>query len=295
MRLLPYLSSPLWGVLIIVSAASSGLIACDTGGEDGETGTTASEPERFNFVRTRESIVRLDTATGQVWLVAMNGDGGWQSYGQPPAADGRADKNGRYAVNTVGRSGSRSEKASQSLLLMDRASGRAWLAPAAPGAHWLMISGATPSGSTAPASRAASATKTHETPQRPGMPQTAAAPGAASGPKAQLNVIPKEAFGKTPEEAARDADVIIRALQKEGMPVEVQVWAAKQLGVFDKELAVKPLLQALHSDHPEVVVAAIGALGQISAPETIPKILALQSHADPRVRAAVEEIVVEVR
>jgi hypothetical protein len=292
MRLLPYLSSPLWGVLIIVSAASSGLIACDAGGGDGETVTTASEPERFNFVRTRESIVRLDTATGQVWLVALNGDGGWQSYGQPPAADGRPDKNGRYAVNTVGRSGSRSEKASQSLLLMDRASGRAWLAPAAPGAHWLMISGATASGSTAPASRAASATKA---PQTPGTAKTQAAPTAASGPKAQLNVIPKDGFGKTPDEAAKDADVIIRALQKEGMPVEVQIWAAKQLGVFDKELAVEPLLKALDSDHPEVVVAAIGALGQISAPETIPKILTLESHADPRVRAAVQEVVVEVR
>jgi hypothetical protein len=288
MRLLPYLSSPLWGVLIIVSAASSGLIACDTGGEDGETGTTASEPERFNFVRTRESIVRLDTATGQVWLVAMNGDGGWQSYGQPPAADGRPDNNGRYAVNTVGRSGSRSEKAGQSLLLMDRASGRAWLAPAAPGAHWLMISGATASGATAPASRTASATKA---PQTPGTAKTQTAPGR----KVQLNTIPKDAFGKTPDEAAKDADVIIRALQKEGMPVEVQIWAAKQLGVFDKELAAEPLLKALDSDHPEVVVAAIGALGRISAPETIPKILTLGSHADPRVRAAVAEIVVEVR
>jgi HEAT repeat protein len=151
-----------------------------------------------------------------------------------------------------------------------------------------MISGATASGSTAPASRAASATKA---PQTPGTAKTQTAPGR----KVQLNTIPKDAFGKTPDEAAKDADVIIRALQKEGMPVEVQIWAAKQLGVFDKELAVEPLLKALDSDHPEVVVAAIGALGQISAPETIPKILTLESHADPRVRAAVEEIVVEVR
>jgi hypothetical protein len=290
MRLLPNPSSPLWGVFILVFTVSGGLLACD--GSSGEGAATASELQRFNFIRTRENIVRLDTATGQSWIVALNGDGGWQAYGQPPAPDGHPDGNGRYSVNTLGKGGQRSEKTTQSLLLMDRTSGRGWIAPATPGAHWLMISGSAASVSPASSSRPASATKAQQT---PGVPKTGAAPGAASRPKVQLNVIPKDAFGKSPAEATKDADVIISALEKEGMPVEVQVWAAKQLGVFDKELAVKPLLKALHSDHPEVVVAAVGALGQISSPETIPKILVLKSHKDPRVRAAVAEIVVEVR
>jgi len=56
---------------------------------------------------------------------------------------------------------------------------------------------------------------------------------------------------------------------------------------------VPPLVDALDSEHPEVVVAAIGSLSQIGAVNTIPKMLALKQHSDPRVRAAVEEVVVE--
>jgi len=68
--------------------------------------------------------------------------------------------------------------------------------------------------------------------------------------------------------------------------VEIRVWAAKQLAVFDPEVAVPPLKAALNDDQPEIIVAAIGSLSQLGDPTTIPSIQALQNHPNPAVQSA---------
>ena len=66
------------------------------------------------------------------------------------------------------------------------------------------------------------------------------------------------------------------------------------MAVFPHESALPPLLKALETQQPAVVVAAIESLRKLGRPRTIPKILALADHPDPRVRAAVQAVVVPV-
>ena len=85
--------------------------------------------------------------------------------------------------------------------------------------------------------------------------------------------------------------VVVQALQMQELSVEVRVWAATQLTVFESDLAVPPLLAALDDEQPEVVIAAIGSLQQLGDPTTIPKLQAMSSHPDPQVREAVQEAI----
>ena len=81
----------------------------------------------------------------------------------------------------------------------------------------------------------------------------------------------------------------MEALQKKGLAIEIRVWAAKQLSVFDPEVAVPPLREALKDDQPEIVVAAIGSLQQLGDPTTIPAIQTLRTHSDPSIQKAARE------
>ncbi|MCH2184939.1 HEAT repeat domain-containing protein, partial [Myxococcota bacterium] len=83
--------------------------------------------------------------------------------------------------------------------------------------------------------------------------------------------------------------VVVEAMQKKDLAIEIRVWAAKQLSVFNPEEAVPPLREALKDDRPELVVAAIGSLKQLGDATTIPAIQMLRTHSDPSVQKAARE------
>lgn len=268
-------------ILLMLVLAAGTLIACD-GGRGTGPADSATAGERFSFVRVQSNLFRIDSSTGEVWVVPSSGDGGWAAFGQAPESDQSPNRIGRYGLHTLASRRRQQDGEPPQLLRSDRDAGRAWVADSTTGSQWLQIAD----------SRGDSRTP-QPAPTRPAATQTP--PPTAPTGEPQLNVIPRDVLGKTPEETAKEVDIIVRALSKEGMPVEIKVWAARQLGVFDKEVAVPPLVEALESEHPEVVVAAIKSLSQIGAVNTIPKILNLKGHPDANVRAAVDEVVIEVR
>ncbi len=105
----------------------------------------------------------------------------------------------------------------------------------------------------------------------------------------------KQLAHDTPQDAARDVAIVISALKKEELPTNMRVWAVRQLGEFDPSLAKPPLVAALRDSNPEVVEAAIRTLGRLGDASTLPDILKLKQHPDPRVQAAVQEVAVQVR
>jgi HEAT repeat protein len=155
---------------------------------------------------------------------------------------------------------------------VDRATGRSWLALAKDGSRWSPIQeGSNPE------------------PDADSEEESNAQDGPIS-----LQVAPKETIESLPGEESEKIAVVVQALEKEGLAVEIKVWGARQLAVFSPEAAIPPLVNALGSEHPEVVVAAIQSLKEIGRPSTIPKILALSGHPDPDVREAVQAVVVAV-
>ncbi len=251
---------------LALAAASCGQAPAPAGDEPAET---ESEMRRFQFVRATKLLIRLDTRLGLVWKVAENGDGGWSMLGATPDDDGEPVWNGRYGLFAL-KSGARG--GAPQLLRVDRGNGRAWLARAQDGARWTLIQEG--SGPSPPATPSGDA-------------------GASDGPVSLL-VIPKETVAASPGEESEKVAIVVQALEKEGLALEIKVWAAKQLAVFSPDAAVPPLLQALNSEHPEVVVAAIHSLKEVGRASTIPKILALSQRPDPSVREAVQTVVVSV-
>lgn len=285
--------------LALVTSWVALLVACGPGGS-----TDSAEPEdapRFAFIRAPGMVVRLDSVTGQAWFVGESGEGGWTVLGRTPSAGGVAPAEGRYEIYRVGqRAESRGARASSGseLLRLDGATGRTWLVEPRDGAEWTEIAeplaGAGRVADSAPDPAEAdgdlAATERRD-------PTGQASDDARGGPSAKptLQLMPRERFGESPEEVRKNIAVVLQALQKEGIAVEIKVWGARQLGVLDADVAVPPLLEALQADEPEVVVAAIESLQQVGAASTIPAIMKLQNHADPRVRAAASAVVVEVR
>ena len=234
-----------------------------------EPGASAGDEKRFQFVRARKLILRLDTALGVVWMVDENGDGGWSMLGATPDDDGQPSSNGRYGLFALNKGGITG--GAPLLLRVDRANGRSWITPAKQGNKWAPVrEGPAP---------------------EPGAGADAA---RAEGDPVTLQVVSRETIEASPGEESEKVAVVIQALQKEGLALEIKVWAASQLSVFSPEAAVPPLLDALSSEHPEVVVAAIESLRKIGRGSTIPKILALSQHPDARVRAAVDAVIAPV-
>jgi len=253
---------------LALAAAGCGQAPAPAGDEPAET---ESEMRRFQLVRATNLLIRLDTRLGLVWKVAENGDGGWSMLGATPDDDGEPVWNGRYGLFAL-KSGAKG--GAPQLLRVDRGNGRAWLVRAQDGARWTPIqegSGPPPPAPTAPSGD----------------------PAESDGPISLL-VIPKETVAASPGEESEKVAVVVQALEKEGLALEIKVWAAKQLKVFSADAAVPPLLKALNSEHPEVVVAAIHSLKELGQASTIPKILALSEHPDPSVREAVQSVVVPV-
>ena len=270
LRRLPWTRTRLVAGLASLALAAAGCGQAPAPAGD-EVAETEGEMRRFQFVRATKLLIRLDTRLGLVWKVAENGDGGWSMLGATPDDDGEPVWNGRYGLFAL-KSGAAG--GAPQLLRVDRGNGRAWLARAQDGARWTPIrEGAGPP---------------------PPDPTTPSDDAAESDGPISLLVIPKETVAASPGEENEKIAVVIQALEKEGLALEIKVWAAKQLAVFSADAAVPPLLQALNSEHPEVVVAAIHSLKEVGQASTIPKILALSQHPDPSVREAVESVVVPV-
>ncbi|HIF96708.1 MAG TPA: HEAT repeat domain-containing protein [Myxococcales bacterium] len=248
------------------------LAGCDQPANPPQTGGAAGSSEdqrRFQFVRASKLILRLDTRLGVVWKVAANGDGGWGMLGATPDDDDEPSGNGRYGLFAL-KSGIMGGP--PQLLRVDRATGRSWLALAKDGSRWTPVQeGSNPE------------------PDADSEEESNAQDGPIS-----LQVAPKETIESLPGEESEKIAVVVRALEKEGLAVEIKVWGARQLAVFSPDAAIPPLLKALGSEHPQVVVAAIQSLKEIGRPSAIPKILALSQHPDPDVRAAVQAVVVAV-
>ncbi len=167
--------------------------------------------------------------------------------------------------------------AAKQLLRADRTTGRSWLREVPDGSAWIAIESASESeDDEAPLP---------PTPQPEPQAEARPAPEAATLPVVSRTVL--DASGGSDEEKLQ---VVVEALRKKGLAVEIRVWAAKQLSVFDPEDAVPPLREALKDDRPEIVVAAIGSLQQLGDPTTIPAIQTLRTHSDPSVQKAAREV-----
>ena len=268
-RFVPSLSpllTGLLGLLVVLGAAGCGPAQNPAGATE-----STQDQRRHQFVRAPKLIMRLDTRSGSVWKVAENGDGGWVSLGDTPDDDGEPSRNGRYGLFALksGKLGGTPQ-----LLRVDRATGRAWLGQAREGSQWTPILEASPAETPIPSADPAGA-------------------GENEGPVA-LPVVPQATIEAAPGDEAEKILVVTQALEKPGLALEIKVWAAHQLAVFSPEAAMPPLLDALKSEHPEVVVAAIQSLNEIGHASAIPKILALSQHPDPEVQAAVQAAVTPV-
>ena len=267
----PHFVAP-WGTGFLpwILGALIALAGCQPAGSPSasdEPTASGGDEQRFQFVRARKLILRIDSAVGAVWVVDENGDGGWSMLGTTPDDDDLPRTNGRYGLFTLNKGGITGGP--PLMLRVDRANGRSWITPAKEGNKW---------------------TPVREGPAR--EPEPAGGEAASDdGDEVTLQVVSREIIEASPGEESEKVAVVVQALQKEGLALEIKVWAASQLSVFSPEAAVPPLLDALSSEHPEVVVAAIESLRTIGQGSTIPKILALSQHPDSRVRAAVDAVI----
>lgn len=97
------------------------------------------EEPRYEALRTREAMIRIDTLTGEVWVVPLDGDGGWVEVGSAPDPAGLPQESRRYNVQMLAAT---AKSGGPKLLRADRLGGRAWLAPPTGGAVWTPITDA---------------------------------------------------------------------------------------------------------------------------------------------------------
>jgi len=96
------------------------------------TASSGDDRPAFEFSRTRDSIVRVDTSTGAISFSSTKGKGGWVMLGSPPDPAGQPNAAGRYAITNIGARSSVTvvgPKAKQDvyLALLDHATGRVFL------------------------------------------------------------------------------------------------------------------------------------------------------------------------
>jgi len=248
-------------------------------------------PERFQFIRSARLLMRIDTRSGQVSFVPKSGDGGWTALGARPAGRGGPDTDNRYGLYVIDK-----DQNGPQLLRVDRVSGQAWIARARDGAEWMAIEdGAQQAGGADDESESDDATPPPAqfgTPSQGASAEGSQTPSPQAGQTIVLPIITPAQFGTTAEEQQANIGVVKEALHKEGLALEIKVWGARQLAHLLPEVSVPLLIETLDHEHPEVVVAAIASLQTIGDPATIPHIMALESHPDPRVRKAVQNVVV---
>ncbi len=246
--------------------------------------------ERFVFLRARMGLARVDTSTGQVWTVPVNGDGGWKPIGAAPDLAGEPARNGRFQAMNVPPPRNATRLGAQSsgpvLMRVDRATGRAWLLESEIATSWTAV------GESGQAPVPEPAAPVSPPPAAP--PKTPAAADSGS-PEAAYPILTGEQLGTTPDEKQKTLETLRTARSKSELPLKMRIWAVRQLGELDPELAVPELLAVLGDPDPALVAEAVRQLGRIGRASTLPEILKLQDHPDAGVRAAVSEVVVEVQ
>ncbi len=123
-------------LLLIVTLAAS--VACGPApAPEGASPSSTAQP--FTFQRTREAVIKLDSATGAVWFTSITGEGEWIAIGEAPDDAGEPNVAGRYAVSTS--AAARSPMAPRAntpttVMLFDQATGRLWLSATRRDASW---------------------------------------------------------------------------------------------------------------------------------------------------------------
>lgn len=285
-----------WGRILLTALAAltiAGPMGCDSGSaprsERAASAADAGGAGRFFFTRTSRHILRLDSTNGKVWLVPITGDGGWVRLGGTPTPAGKPDSEQRYGLFMLdkGKSGT------ATLLRIDKATGRAWVAKSSDSDEWIPVEEVEDPPLEGPVGSEAAAAP--ESGTKAGQPSASVSKSPQESEEVELQLIPAIRFGTTAEEQNANITVVMEALYKEGLPVEIKVWGARELALLLPEVAVPRLLDALDHESPEVVVAAIESLQTIGEPSTIPRIIALQNHPDARVREAAQAVIVQIR
>ncbi len=238
--------------------------------------TIASASPRFELMVAGGSLVRLDSATGQAHVVPTNGDGGWRTLGGPADPGEAPARAGRFGLLVLGARSSgpiRRPDDPVRILRFDAATGRSWSIDLGREDEWL---------ATGVKREALETTEPLAEPTRK-LPRDTNSPG-------ELAVIPRDALSDARTDPAEDVAGLSDALANPDVPSEIKVWAVRQMGEYEPELAMPPLLEAMRSDDPAVVAASIRALARSGAGSALPQILKLEDHPDPGVRAAVREV-----
>jgi hypothetical protein len=295
----------------IVGLASAALIAVACGPAGQPAGSSANgELERFEFIRGRMGVVRVDTNTGQVWTVPLSGDGGWEPLGDAPGLAGEPTGAGRFRVMNVAQRSSAASRfgkgsdASAVMVRVDRRTGRGWFLESEDATTW------TPVGDDAAApTLAETETSGGATPSAPAVapatgttpPSTGTSTSQATGSRVldenspeMYPILTGDQLGVTPEEKQKTLSTLHAARTKQELPHKMRLWAVRQLGQVDPDLAVPELIEVLDDPDSRLVAEAVRQLGQIGRASSIPPILRLQNHSDADVRRAVSEVVVEV-
>lgn len=120
-------------------------LGCDrSGGGAGDDPAAAASPTRDRFTlrtvslrRDPPLLLRIDTATGQVWRMGLMDEGRWLPLIEGP--DGvpspGASRSGRYAVRAAGGRG----RGGPTLLRTDRVTGRVWRKGSTNQGPWVLI------------------------------------------------------------------------------------------------------------------------------------------------------------
>ncbi len=111
---------------------------------------------RFDVLRLRSELVRVDTRTGQIWLTPLDGAGGWVAVGSPASPE-EASEDGRFAVKAVAPT--RAPRFGEAppppeLIRMDLEGGGVWTMLAARGSEWDEVDTSQMAGAEPPEARA---------------------------------------------------------------------------------------------------------------------------------------------
>jgi hypothetical protein len=176
------------------------------------------------------------------------------------------------------------------LVRVDHMTGRAWLLQSEDSDVWILVRD--PDG---PPEAPAGSTTPTESPARGAGTDTGSSSRALDpGESDVYPILTGDQLGATPKEKQETLTTLHNALTKEGLPPKMRLWAVRQLGELEPDLAIPELLVVLDDGDPVIVAEAVRQLGRTRRASTIPRILQLQNHPDAGVRAAVAETVVEV-
>jgi hypothetical protein len=121
------------GIALASLLATAGLALADAPIDEGV--------ERFDVLRLRADLVRVDTRTGQIWLAPLGGEGGWLALGEPVVA-AEASEDGRFVVKALAPSHATrigEPRSAPELIRMDLEEGGVWKTHAVVGSSWMAV------------------------------------------------------------------------------------------------------------------------------------------------------------